>query len=211
MNIPTFFLFSINNRAFHHLFLYETFWTCATARCLFFYKKDATPFIEAMRTSAKEVFYRLRMKNGPSLDAPVKKYLWPASCFKMKKRRYRTVYRGAKGFVQVVWCFHAVGFSPPAGLPVLWHAAGGCVPQQRVGRHTFNDTYCKWSYADGQFIYTNLENLINFLVSHMANEANPPTQMCAYLETLLSTPEHWKNDKRLSSPFRILCYDSRGC
>ena len=25
MNIPTFFLFSINNRAFHHLFLYETF------------------------------------------------------------------------------------------------------------------------------------------------------------------------------------------
>lgn len=29
--------------------------------------------MEAMRTSAKEVFYRLRMKNGPSLDALAEK------------------------------------------------------------------------------------------------------------------------------------------
>ena len=57
---------------------------------------------------------------------------------------------------------------------------------------TFNESYCKWCYADGQFAYTNLEDLINFLVSHMANEAYPPAQMRAYLETLLPTLEHWK-------------------
>lgn len=35
--------------------------------------------------SAKEVFYRLRMKNGPSLDAPVEKLFMTRKLFQDEK------------------------------------------------------------------------------------------------------------------------------
>ena len=39
---------------------------------------------------------------------------------------------------------------------------------------TFNEEYCKWCYADGKFVYTSLEELLNFLESHMSNGALAP-------------------------------------
>lgn len=34
----------------------------------------------------------------------------------------------------------------------------------------FNEEYCKWCYADGKFVYTNLEELLDFLEGHMSSE-----------------------------------------
>ncbi len=58
----------------------------------------------------------------------------------------------------------------------------------------FNEEYCKWCYADGRFVYTSLEELTDFLVGHMANEAWPPAQVRAYLEEKLPTLNHWKTE-----------------
>lgn len=60
---------------------------------------------------------------------------------------------------------------------------------------TFNEEYCKWCYADGKFIYTNLEELINFLVEHMSNENFPPEQVRVYLEVQLPKLNHWKKSE----------------
>lgn len=57
---------------------------------------------------------------------------------------------------------------------------------------SFNESYCKWCYADGQFVYADLPTLIDFLSHHMANEAWPPEQVCAYLEAQLPKLDHWK-------------------
>ena len=57
---------------------------------------------------------------------------------------------------------------------------------------TFNEEYCKWCYADGKFVYTSLEELLNFLESHMVNETWPPEQVRAYFETQLPKLNHWK-------------------
>ncbi len=57
---------------------------------------------------------------------------------------------------------------------------------------TFNESYCKWCYADGQFAYTDLTQLIDFLASHMSNENGSPEQVRAYLEAHLPQLEHWK-------------------
>ena len=57
---------------------------------------------------------------------------------------------------------------------------------------TFNEDYCKWCYADGKFIYTSLEKLLDFLEGHMSNEAWPPEQVRAYFETQLPKLNHWK-------------------
>ena len=57
---------------------------------------------------------------------------------------------------------------------------------------TFNEAYCKWCYTDGKFVYTSLEELLNFLESHMANETWPPEQVRAYFEAQLPKLNHWK-------------------
>ena len=33
---------------------------------------------------------------------------------------------------------------------------------------TFNEAYCKWCYTDGKFVYTSLEELLDFLEGHLA-------------------------------------------
>lgn len=58
---------------------------------------------------------------------------------------------------------------------------------------TFNEAYCKWCYADGKFAYESLEQLMDFLVGHMASETWPADQVRAYLETLLPKLGHWNH------------------
>ena len=59
----------------------------------------------------------------------------------------------------------------------------------------FNEEYCKWCYADGQFVYTSLAELTDFLVGHMANENWPPEQARAYVEAQLPRLNHWKQQE----------------
>ncbi|MBP0970948.1 MAG: helix-turn-helix domain-containing protein [Oscillospiraceae bacterium] len=58
---------------------------------------------------------------------------------------------------------------------------------------TFNESYCKWCYADGKFAYASMEALTDFLSQHMANDSFTPDQVRAYLSQLLPTLEHWKS------------------
>ena len=60
---------------------------------------------------------------------------------------------------------------------------------------TFNEEYCKWCYSEGKFVYTNLEELTDFLVEHMSNENWPPEQVRAYLEAQLPKLNHWQQPK----------------
>lgn len=57
---------------------------------------------------------------------------------------------------------------------------------------TFNEEYCKWCYTEGKFIYTNLEELIDFLVGHMSNENWPPEQARAFFESQLPQLNYWQ-------------------
>ena len=57
---------------------------------------------------------------------------------------------------------------------------------------TFNEDYCKWCYADGAFTYQSMDALIDFCAGHMANDAFPPEQVRAYLQSLLPTLKHWQ-------------------
>ena len=61
---------------------------------------------------------------------------------------------------------------------------------------TFNEEYCKWCYTDGKFAYSNLEQLIEFLVEHMSNESFPPEQARAYFENGLPELDYWKKQKQ---------------
>ena len=56
----------------------------------------------------------------------------------------------------------------------------------------FNEDYCKWCYTDGAFTYQSMDALIDFCAAHMANDAFPPVQVCAYLQDLLPKLKHWQ-------------------
>ena len=60
---------------------------------------------------------------------------------------------------------------------------------------SFNEDYCKWCYADGQFAYQDLQTLTDFLVEHMSNENWPADQARAYFEVQLPQLQHWREKK----------------
>ena len=57
---------------------------------------------------------------------------------------------------------------------------------------TFNEEYCRWCYTEGRFVYASLEELTDFLVSHMANESWPPEAARAFFEAQLPKLRHWQ-------------------
>ena len=60
---------------------------------------------------------------------------------------------------------------------------------------SFNEDYCKWCYADGQFAYQDLQTLTDFLVEHMSNENWAAEQARAYFEAQLPQLQHWREKK----------------
>lgn len=56
----------------------------------------------------------------------------------------------------------------------------------------FNEEYCKWCYTDGKFVYSDLSQLIDFLVEHTANENWTKEQAREYFEAQLPLLKHWK-------------------
>ena len=57
---------------------------------------------------------------------------------------------------------------------------------------SFNEDYCKWCYADGEFKYSSPEQLIDFCVAHMASKQWPPEQVQAHMEAVVPQLKHWK-------------------
>lgn len=60
---------------------------------------------------------------------------------------------------------------------------------------TINEDYCRWCYTQGEFVYKDMQSLLDYCASHMANEAFPETQVRAYLAQLLPTLAHWKEQE----------------
>ena len=57
---------------------------------------------------------------------------------------------------------------------------------------TPNKDYCKWCYHDGAYTYSNMDDLIDVCVTHMANENFTEEQVRTYMKELLPTLKYWK-------------------
>ena len=62
----------------------------------------------------------------------------------------------------------------------------------------FNEEYCKWCYADGEYLYHDMDDLIDVCVNHMANEQAAPEQVRAYMKNLLPKLDYWKRYTNLA-------------
>ena len=61
----------------------------------------------------------------------------------------------------------------------------------------FNEEYCKWCYADGEYTYNNMDDLIEFCAEHMANEDFSSEQVRAYMKNMLPKLDYWKRYAKL--------------
>ncbi len=58
---------------------------------------------------------------------------------------------------------------------------------------SFNEEYCKWCYADGNFTYKDKDSLLDFLVSHMPNPDNQTeVERRRLYDSHLSMLKHWR-------------------
>ena len=70
-----------------------------------------------------------------------------------------------------------------------------------IGRNkdkTLNEDYCKWCYADGEYTYSNMDELIDICVPHMEKEGFSDEQARAYLKQMLPKLNYWKKYEELS-------------
>lgn len=57
----------------------------------------------------------------------------------------------------------------------------------------FNEDYCKWCYAGGNFAYKTKESLLDYLVSHMPNPENQAeAERRTVFDAHLSQLKHWR-------------------
>lgn len=61
-----------------------------------------------------------------------------------------------------------------------------------------NEDYCQWCFADGTYTYSDMDELIEVCVRHMANEDFSEQQAREYMKQVLPTLDYWKRYEKLS-------------
>lgn len=61
-----------------------------------------------------------------------------------------------------------------------------------------NEDYCKWCYSDGEYMYSDMDELIEVCVKNMANEAHSEDEIRSYLQKMLPTLNYWRRYEELS-------------
>ncbi|MBO4831759.1 MAG: helix-turn-helix domain-containing protein [Oscillospiraceae bacterium] len=62
---------------------------------------------------------------------------------------------------------------------------------------SFNEDYCKWCYADGEYTYSDMDDLIDVCVAHMTGENFTEEQARAYMKSVLPKLDYWKRYEEL--------------
>ncbi len=63
---------------------------------------------------------------------------------------------------------------------------------------SYNDDYCKWCYADGEYMYSNMDDLIEVCVKNMVNAEHSEKEVREYLRSALPQLDYWKRYEQLS-------------
>lgn len=61
----------------------------------------------------------------------------------------------------------------------------------------FNEEYCKWCYADGEYMYSNMDDLIDVCVKNMVSEEYSEEKVREYLKATLPNLDYWKRYEEL--------------
>lgn len=142
----------------------------------------------------KEVLYALRTKSGMSQDELAKKVFVTRQAVSRWENGETTP--GVET-LKLLSKFFDVSINTLLGSPrkLICQCCGMPLDDSTLSREPdgeFNEDYCKWCYADGEFTYSSKEQLIDFCVAHMASESWPAEQVRAHMEAMVPNLAHWK-------------------
>ena len=150
--------------------------------------------------STKEVLYELRTKNGLSQDELAEKLFVTR----------QAVSRWENGdtipnteTLKLLSRLFNVSINTLLGSPrqLICQCCGMPLTDDLIGKDAdgdLNESYCKWCYADGTYTYSDMDELIDVCVSHMAGKDFTEDQARAYMKQLLPTLDYWKRYEELS-------------
>lgn len=142
----------------------------------------------------KEILYTLRTKSGMSQDELAEKVFVTRQAVSRWENGETTP--GVET-LKLLSKFFAVSINTLLGSPrkLICQCCGMPLDDSTLSREPdgeFNEDYCKWCYADGEFTYSSKEQLIDFCVAHMASESWPAEQVRAHMESMVPNLAHWK-------------------
>jgi len=83
---------------------------------------------------------------------------------------------------------------------LVCQCCGMPLEDHNISRETdglFNEEYCKWCYADGEYMYHDMDDLIEVCVVNMANEEFSSDNVRKYMKEMLPKLDYWKKHKNL--------------
>ncbi len=150
--------------------------------------------------NTKEILYELRTKNGLSQDELADKVFvtrqavsrWEngdtipnTETLKLLSKLFNVSINTLLGSPRQLVC-------QCCGMPM----DDGLIGKDKDG--TPNEDYCKWCYADGTYMYSDMDNLIDVCVPHMVAQGFTEEQARAYMKEKLPTLDYWKKYDELS-------------
>lgn len=150
--------------------------------------------------STKDVIYELRTKNGLSQDDLAEKVFVTRQAVS-RWENGETVPNTET--LKLLSGLFNVSINTLLGSPrqLICQCCGMPLEDEIIGRDKdgmLNENYCKWCYADGVYTYSNMDDLIEVCVGHMANEDFSEDAARSYMKQLLPTLDYWKRYEELS-------------
>ena len=150
--------------------------------------------------NTKDVIYELRTKNGLSQDELAQKVF----VTRQAVSRWETgeTVPGTET-LKLLSNLFGVSINTLLGSPqkLICQCCGMPLEDAILGRNkdgSLNESYCQWCYADGTYTYSDMDELIEVCVRHMANDNFTEEQARAYMKQMLPTLDYWKRYEELS-------------
>ncbi|MBR3149480.1 MAG: helix-turn-helix domain-containing protein [Eubacterium sp.] len=148
----------------------------------------------------KDVLYELRTKNGLSQDELAKKVFVTRQAVS-RWENGETVPNTET--LKLLSELFDVSINTLLGAPqkLVCQCCGMPLEDELISRNkdgSFNESYCKWCYADGTYTYSNMDDLIDVCVTHMVSEDFTEEQAREYMKELLPKLDYWKRYDELS-------------
>lgn len=90
--------------------------------------------------------------------------------------------------------------------PLICQCCGMPLEDAKLGRNrdgSLNEEYCQWCYADGTYMYSDMDDLIDVCIPNMVKQGFTEEQARDYLKQTLPTLDYWKRQEQLSDGGRF--------
>ena len=142
----------------------------------------------------KDILLALRMKKGLSQDELAEKMYVTRQAVSRWETGETTPNTET---LKLLSRFYNVSINTLLGSPqrLICQCCGMPLEDESISRETdgaFNEEFCKWCYKDGQYVYSDMDELIEVCTANMSKENIPADQARAHLRELLPKLNYWK-------------------